>query len=455
MAIKLFNRTKKVPTNEKKGIQDENFKQFLTLLKQFEKNSVLTKIEPYQLYRYLWSITDWRNAIDDAENIDEPNKLDLIEIFHDIKDDYKVFSSIQQRTSKVINSKMMFLNEDGTENEDIKPFFINADGTQKPWFRRWLKIAQDVKYYGFEVAQLGLFINGTFKSVGLTKSVDRIPEQNLIPPKRLIKLDAGFGMTTDNTISMDFSKYSPWLIPMGNENDLGLLNKAVPYVIWKYIFGNWRQHAEIFGMPFREGRTDIYDDKRIANMQKMFEQMVSSTYAILHPNDEIKFLETSKTDAYNIYDKLIERCDYAITQIFLSQTGTTDEKSFVGSSQTHERVMLDVVISDRLDISEYFTEVLIPKLKYLGYVSNDLNVCMTWIVEEHISLKEWAEIISKLAIHYDIPEDEIQKRFDLNVEKKQVQTFENEQAENEQAANKMQDIMAKTQRYYKQLWQEL
>ena len=454
MAIKLFRNKQNAVKNEKSPVSDANFKQFLTLLKQFAKNSTLAQIEPYQLYRYLWSIQDWRNAMDDAENILTPDKLPLIEIFKSAVDDYSVFSGMQQRTSKVINCKLMFLNEDGSENEQIKPFFINADGTQKPWFRRWLKIAEDVKYYGFEVAQLGIFVNDTFKSVGLTKSVDRIPEENLIPSFRLIKIDASGGTGESNTISMDFSNYSPWLIPMGNEKDLGLINKCIPYVIWKYIFGNWRQHAEIFGMPFREGRTDIYDAKRIENMQSMFENMVSSTYAILHPDDEIQFLETTKTDAYNIYDKLIERCDFAITKIMLSQTGTTDEKAFVGSAEVHENVLNEVVISDRLDISEYFGEILIPKLKALNYIPQEINVCLTWIVEERISLKDWADIISKLAVYYDIPDDEIQKRFDLKVEKKQAPDQGIEFEENKEAANKLTDIMAKTQRYYKKLWQE-
>ena len=436
----------------------DNLKTLFTMLKNALKNSALANIDPWQLYRYLWTIEDWRNAIDSAENIENPDKFDLIEIFHDLIDDYSVYSSMQQRTAKVINSKLMFLNQDGTENEQIRPFFINPDGTQKPWFRRWLKIAQDVKYYGFEVAELGLFINNEFKSVGLYKSVSKIPEQNLVPTKRLIKKDARAGITTQNVISMDFSQFSPRLVPMGNENDLGLLNKAVPFVIWKYIFSNWRQHAEIFGQPFRQGRTDIYDNERINNMIKMFESMVSSSYGIFHPDDEISFIESSKTDVYNIYDKLIERCDQAIVKIFLSQTGTTDEKSFVGSADIHEGVLKDVVLSDRLDISEYFTEILIPKLKALGYINQDVNICLTWIIDERIELNQWADIIDKLSRHYEIEASEIQRIFNIDAEKKEVQTpgfnDQTEQQENEQAKNKLSDIMAKTQRYYQKLWQE-
>ncbi|GAF74567.1 unnamed protein product, partial [marine sediment metagenome] len=400
-----------------------------------------------QLYRYRWEISDWRDAIDAAENVHTPDKYDLIEIFHDIVDDYAVFSAMQQRTSKVINSKIMFLNPDGSENEDIKPFFCNVDGTQKAWFRKWLKIAQDSKYYGFEVAELGAFINGEFRDISLFKSVNKIPEENLLPTKRVIKKNANAGLTLDNSILMDIGKFANWLTPIGDENDLGLLSKATPYVIYKNIFANWRQHAEIFGQPFREGRTDIFDNERVAQMQKMFEEMVSSTYGIFHPDDEIKFIETTKTDAYKIYDQLITRCDHAITKIFLSQTGTTDEKAYVGSAETHERVLDQIVISDRLDLSEYFSNVLIPKLKNLGFIDSALEVSLTWITEENLSLNSWAEIIAKLAPIYEIPPEEITRIFNIEAEEKEVETpaFGG-------APDKVGDIMKKTQNFYKKLW---
>ena len=417
-------------------------------LKKINRDAALLQLTPVQLYRYFWEIQDWRDAIDTAENVNSPDKYDLIEIFHDIVDDYAVYSAMQQRTSKVINSKIMFINPDGSENEDIKPFFVNADGTQKAWFRHWLKIAQDVKYYGFEVAELGAFIEGEFRQVGALDPVMKIPEENLLPTRRAIKKDARAGFNENEAILMDVGRYAPWLIPMGNEKDLGLINKATPYVIYKNIFANWRQHAEIFGQPFREGRTDIYDNERVAQMQKMFENMVSSTFGIFHPDDEIKFIETTKTDAYQIYNELIGRCDHAITKLFLSQTGTTDEKSFVGSAATHERVMEDLVYSDRLDLSEYFANILIPKLKRLGIVAPAVDVSLTWIIEEHLSLIDWAEIINKLAVHYTIPTEEITKRFDIEVEEKEVELPGDKGAEN------VKDIMTKTQNFYKKLWRE-
>ncbi|MCK4909193.1 MAG: hypothetical protein KAS70_04785, partial [Planctomycetes bacterium] len=114
-------------------------KNFFTALQRMVRNvnhpSVLNQVDPRQLYRFTWSLDDWNAAVDNAEDVHNQNLFDLAEIYHDIVDDYSVSSAMQQRTAKAINSKIMFIAPDGTENENIKPFFLNVDGSQKPWFR--------------------------------------------------------------------------------------------------------------------------------------------------------------------------------------------------------------------------------------------------------------------------------------------------------------------------------
>lgn len=421
------------------------------MMRKINHPSTINEIDPRQLFRMRWTLDDWQRAVDNAEDVHGQNLYDLSEIYNDVIDDYAVTSAMQQRNAKVINSKIMFVNQDGSENETVKTFFLNADGTQKPWFRRWLNIAMDSKYYGFSVAELGAFIDGQFRMVEGRPSCAKIPYENLLPMYRFIKKDAEAGFSEQNVISMDKGPFSRWLLPMGNAKDLGLLNKATPYVIYKNIFGAWSQHAEIFGQPFREGRTDIFDPERVGQMRKMFEEMVGASYGIFHPEDEIEYIEASKTDAYNIYDRLIGRCDHAITKIFLSQTGTTDEKAFVGSAETHERVMMDLVMGDRLDLSEYFEDVLLPRLRRIGALPIEQPFGLVWIVEEHLGLLDWATVIDTLSTHYKIPIEEINKRFDIEVEEKAEPEPPKFPPKN--APEKIvEEINKETQNYYQSLW---
>ena len=101
--------------------------------------------------------------------------------------------------------------------------------------------------------------------------------------------------------------------------------------------------------------------------------------------------------------------------------------------------------ADRLDISEYFTDILLPKLRALGApIEQDLN--LVWVVEEHLGMTEWAEIITKLSQNYTIPAEEINKRFDIEAEEKENPAPPTLQAETVQKINK------KTEAYYKKLW---
>ena len=439
-------------TNQIPMVKVQNFVTALQkMVRKVNHPSALNTVVPTQLYRFTWTVDDWHMAQDNAEDVYGQDLYDLAEIYNDVVDDYAVASAMQQRTAKAINSKIMFVNDDGTENEAVKPFFLNVDGTQRPWFRRWLNIAMESKYYGFTVAELGAFIEGQFRAVEGRAACEAIPYENLIPMQRLIKKYAESSADSGNVISMDRGPEARWLIPMGNANDMGLLNKATPYVIYKNIFANWSQHAQIFGQPFREGRTDVFDPERVKQMRLMFEEMVGASYGIFHPDDEVQYIESSKTDAYNIYDRLIDRCDHAITKIFLSQTGTTDEKSFVGSAETHERVMKDLVMSDRLDLSEYFESILLPRLRRLGALPLEQSFNMVWVVEEHLTLKEWADVIDILSRHYEIPAEEVNKRFDMEVEDKP----EPEPVPPDNVpAQVVKEINEKTQNYYKKLWQE-
>ncbi|MCK5641787.1 MAG: hypothetical protein KAJ19_13375, partial [Gammaproteobacteria bacterium] len=148
-------------TNQIPMVKVQNFVTALQkMVRKVNHPSALNTVVPTQLYRFTWTVDDWHMAQDNAEDVYGQDLYDLAEIYNDVVDDYAVASAMQQRTAKAINSKIMFVNDDGTENEAVKPFFLNVDGTQRPWFRRWLNIAMESKYYGFTVAELGAFIEG-------------------------------------------------------------------------------------------------------------------------------------------------------------------------------------------------------------------------------------------------------------------------------------------------------
>jgi hypothetical protein len=389
------------------------------------RKQAIDKIIEDQIDRIKQDIASWRQAIDCAEDPNDPDPFELYQLYLDILDDDQVHSTKQQRISKATGGRIQLKEADNTINEELTAVLIKPDGTPQPWFRRFLNICMMSKFYGYSISQFRPPIDGKFQ-INLKngdKPVEAIPYENMVPRERAIRKDINSSVQDkDNIIPIWGGPGSDWLIPCGEDKDLGLLNKVAPFWIYKKVFGSWTQHANVFGMPLRIGRTDIYDKSRFQNMLDMLAGMDKATWAALHPDDNVEFVSNNQGsgNGSDIYKNLVEKCDQAISKIILSQTGTTDEKSFAGSAEVHAGVMDDVTWSDKLDLAAVIDEQLIPFLKRIGMLPEGSEVFASWELDDEVSLTEWADIVQKLSALFDMDPDEIGKKFNLSLEAKEA-----------------------------------
>ena len=429
-----------------------------------KKANVLSQINTEQLERLVNDISQWRSAVESAEDVDNPDKYELARMFKDTIDDYQVWSATQIRINKSTNGSFRILDSNGEIDKEEQLKFIDPVGNPLPWFRNFMKIIENAKFYGYSATQLGDIIDNKFKWV------EGIPFENLIPLYDLMIRDAeaGYTLASDNVIDLKAFPQANWVITTGSKKDLGLLNKCVPYVIYKSVFGSWAQHADVFGMPLRIGKVDLNDAERRQNLIDMFENMTNATYGIFDPADEVEFIsDKGGSDPHNIYGELINKCDAAISKIILSQTGTTDEKAFAGSAKTHENILKDVIHSDKLDIQQVVNEQLIPRMKKLGMIDQGKQIYAAWDFDEGLTIIEWSKVITELNKSYRITAEEAHKRVGIAVEEKDIvqdktQAKSSKKTETDEkddtqikpdaqnnAQNKMTSIMNKVNDYYK------
>lgn len=445
---KAYNAIDKL-TGRKTFTESEKsrFKDFFSVIGKDVRNQsagrkqAIDKILEDTVDRVKQDIENWRLAIEQAEDFYDPDPFELYQLYIDVLDDDQVFSTMQQRISKAIGGRIAIKDENNEINEELTAVMIKPDGTPLPWFREFLRICMMSKFYGYSIAQFRPPVDRKFVVDLKTGDmpVENIPFVNMIPRFRAIRKDINMSVQDkENRIPVYGGPGSNWLIQCGYDKDLGLLNKIAPFYIWKKVFGSWSQHAAIFGMPFRKGNTDIRDNERFQNMINMFEDMTGATYFIGHENDEVEisYPPGGSGSGSDIYKNLIEKCDQAIAKIVLSQTGTTDEKSFAGSAGVHESVMEGVTWSDKLDLAGIIDEKLIPFLKRIGLMPEGANVFCSWEIEDGISLTEWADIIQKLAGVFDMEPDEIGKKFNLSLDAKEVQAIPGVQETDEQKQNR-------------------
>jgi Protein of unknown function (DUF935) len=175
-------------------------------------------------------------------------------------------------------------------------------------------------------------------------------------------------------------------------------------VIWKKnALASWAEFAEIFGSPIRIGKTDVRDEVTRKNMENMMRNMATAAWAVLDLNDSVDLVQASRTDAFQVFDKMVERCNSEITKLILGQTGTTDEKAYAGSANVQASVADMIAKQDILNMEYIINLQLLPMMNRLGFGLDGYRA--EYDNTETLPLSEQIKI-----------DAEIMKKYNLNIE---------------------------------------
>lgn len=376
------------------------------------KQDIMKKIVETSRYRVRQDVNKWRGAIRSAETIDLWDRSALYTLYSDLEIDSHLSALMQVRKQKVLALPFRVVEtENGTENKDKTRLL------EKPWFMDFSGYVLDSIPYGHSLIELGEKTHsnspkGEEPILPEFTSVNLVPREHVCPERGeiLVRWSDRNGLPYRDTEMMD------WLVEAGNSRDLGLLMKAAPQVLWKKNAQMaWSEFAEVFGMPIRIGKIAGNRKEDIDKMEETLRYMGSAAYGVFQEGEAIEFIETSRGDAYNVYNELIELCNSELSKLILGQTGTTDEKSFTGSAQVHERVADTILEADKRYLADIVNSQLIPKLILHGYPLDGYR--FEWDRREQLSLTEQWNIDSGLLGHYEIPEEYIRERYSVPVKK--------------------------------------
>src|SRR5436190_6561510 len=198
--------------------------------------------------RTVFDLGDWRKAIEYAE-MPGGNRVALYDLIDDIFLDPHLSSQWQKRIIIITNIDWNYvLNESKDESLDVL--------IKSPAFSEVLTEILNTIALGKTVLELGKKkINryGKDEEVLSCYSVKRQhlrPKEGLIVKEQYDSAEAG-----DQAISYREGQYANYVADLGKDDDLGLILKAVPYVLLKRgDVGDWAMFVQLFGMPFREYR---------------------------------------------------------------------------------------------------------------------------------------------------------------------------------------------------------
>lgn len=356
-----------------------------------------------QLFRANQQINHWRDALQMAEDVITPDRTELMRIFQDVVLDDHLSGVMEQRILKAISDKWYIYKESGEVDEELTEIMEEA------WFEDFMRLVMESIFYGYSLIQLGDQHGSGFKEVTAVR------REYVDPVRRGVKPQL---YTTDASSLTYFDKepFWTWTIFVGRHGDLGLLNKSTPLIIWKKnALQFWSQFGELFGVPWRVGKTDVDDNVRRENLYKMLGDMGNAPYAVIDQDDDLDLVESHKTDAYEVFDKMAERSDKGNSKLILGQTMTMEDGSSRSQAEVHERVSEKYTHNDKKLISRVVNNELLPRMVKLGMIPS--GSYFGWDQEESLQFEERLKGIEILRrAGYKIGPDKIEELTGIPVE---------------------------------------
>lgn len=377
----------------------------------------------------------WKTALQLASDSENPNKSELVENYANLLLDNHLSACIDSRVFSVVRSKFKIVNEAGGINEELTSLL------QRPWFDDFIKHCVLSVFLGTKLIEL-TELSDDLELV----EINEIPQTNFIPAKGLIVKENG-----DATgWQYKDGAYANLYIQIGNDKELGDLQNVGPVVISKKLaIGSWLDYIEKFGIPPRWVTTTDRTPSRIQELFDMMIQMISGHVAVLQGDEKIELAQTPGTDANQVFDTLIERCNSEISKRILGATGTIDEKSYVGTAKVHEDILWQRQESDRQKVKYIINKELLPRLVALSPIYSAFqNHKFDWDDSYELEPNELIDKVVALSQYYDIDLEYVTKRTGIPIIGKKMENSTSPPNDGVQKKKPTAKIITRLESYY-------
>lgn len=354
----------------------------------------IRNIIPKTISRTRSDIATWRSALRSADSVDNPRRARLVNLYDDTMLDAHLTSQVELREQFVLSTPFALQKNEQADEEMTKQF--NAAS----WVTTLNKHILDSGIYGHTLIELTTTATDALK-------VTLLPRQNVIPEKGMLLLreDDGKGLKY-----RELREFGTWVLEFGEPHDYGLLNKAVPHVLFmRFAQACWSELCEIYGIPPRFIKTDTQSPEMLDRAEAMLKDMGSAAYFIIDRTEEFQFAKGADTNG-DVYRNLIGLCKEAISVLINGAVLGQDTVNGNRSKEESSMKLFDkLVLADRKRLAGYWNSTVIPALVHIGLLGEGYT--FVWQQEEDVE-KLWA--MTKDILQYkDVPNDWIQAKFGI------------------------------------------
>lgn len=372
--------------------------------------SLANQIAPKSISQTRKDIKDWKRAEQMASMVEEPKWYLLQQLLTDIRKDPLLLSQIKNRDLKSLSKKILLKKPNGDIDEDQTELINNA-----LWSREVSQHILDKKYHKVSLIEFS-FNDAKELEVSLINRDNLDPVNGVLYPDYYDSKKINYRKERE---------YGTYIIEFVEKEGFGLLNNAVPHVLFKRFAQSCNSElCEIAGVPPRVMKTNTHDKGMMNRAEKMMRDLGSAAWFIIDENESFEFAENVKTNG-DLYTNFIKLCDdqdcLLINGAIIGQDTKNGSRS---KDESSREVLQELVNADLVDLKQEWNSKVIPALVKLGVLTGDV----IFDFEESEDLDQLFEWTEKLLPYKKIEDKWFVDKFGIPVTGDRVD--ENKQQQN-------------------------
>lgn len=345
-------------------------------------------------------IRKWRQAIELAGDINTPRLYAIQDLYDNLKDDGHFISQIELRKAATLCTPFSI--------QDRKTGEVNEEKTKlfkTEWFYNFMEDILESPYYGYTLLEL---------TNPQTMAFELVPRRNVVPVFQMVLPE--INATTGISYAVG---YENTLIHVGKPGDLGLMANICGQLIWKRnAQQSWADFSEKYGQPLLTATTNKTSQADLDKIEAMLTALGEAAQAVLPEGTTIDIKPFAGSDAYQVYDKQIDRINTEIGKPITGGTMISDDGASRSQSEVHERNLDDkIAAADQRIVAFTVNGQLLRIMQMFGFDINPETDEFVFDVSVKMSLKDYSEIVFKLLEKgYPIPTKWISKTFNIPID---------------------------------------
>ena len=360
-------------------------------------------IAPKAIAQTRKDIASWKKAQQLTQLEDNPKWYLQQQQYDDIKLDALLTSQYKNRQLKGLSNRIILRKPNGEVDDEQTELLNNAVFTNE--INRHIL---DSEYHAYSVIEFSFNDEGALQ-------VDLIPRANIDPREGALYPD----YTEDKKILYrDTSEYGVTVLEFREKNSFGLLNKAVPHVLFKrFAQSCYSELCEIYGIPPRVMKTNTQDPTMVKRAESMMRDMGAAAWFIIDESEKFEWAQGVSTNG-DVYKNLMAICNNEISLLFSGAIIGQDTKNGSRSKDQSSQEMLKTLIeSDLRLVEKHWNTTVIPALVNIGVLKGEL----TYGYEQHEDLKELWKMTNEALPYFNVKPEWVKEKFGIEVEGKREQ----------------------------------